>query len=355
MRNVTSDDEGALDAFIRAHPGHGPGHRRQFAKLEAVFGNRELSVIALLDGNIVGYAPAFLIEAKQFVVWRSRLVGGGSLVASGPLVDASLAPQRRAAVLTELIAAIRRQAAGYRATWLRYSLSSMSGDSSTVTAERPFPMLAMGCTLRTVPSSVLDLSRSEDALFAEMSATTRNLIRKSVREGLESRDLRSRAEWQQFSHAANSAFGHRAAASVGLEAVHELLIAPPDGSETLAHATVVLRDAEPLSCVVTCESNGTSYYFLALNTEPGLALNANRLALWQAIRGAKARGARWFQLGSRDFGLSKSARISDFKQQFGGTVVMSPVAEWCERPRETATTDMIASVIAFVKRRGRVL
>lgn len=351
VRTLHPGDESAAEAFVRAHPAHGPGHSRRLAAIEAAFGHTDLSVIALLGERVVAYAPVIVLESRQLRVLHTRTVAGGSLVAAGPLVEASLGGRERSAVLAAVMQQVRRSAAQSRADWVRYVLPAMAGDQSSLTAERPFPFLALGATLRTIPGAVIVLSASETELLGGMSATTRNLLRRSEREGLTARPIASRAEWECFRGTAPAAFGHRRGADAGFDAVYDTLIAPGDAAAPLAHATVIERGGELLSCVVTCESNLSGYYLLAFNSESGLACNANRFALWQAMLGARGRGVRWFQMGSRDFSAGKSGSISDFKQQFGGSVMLSPVAEWCERPMRVAGVRLVSGVVAHARRR----
>lgn len=353
LRPVTLADDQALEAFVLEHPEHSPGHRRVFAALERVFHHRELSIIAESAGRIVGYAPAFLVHERVLRKLRLGTVVGGSLVGCGPLVAAAASEKERVAVWAGLAHAVQNVTRDAGAHWLRYVFSPLAGDEESLTRHRPFPLLPLGFSLRTICSAVIDLHCSEQSLSMNVSASTRRRIRLAARDGVEFVLMDGTAAWeaiQPFRSLAFKAFGEIERATEGFDALGSLF-APPDRGHPVAHAVVVQRDQQRLAAVVTVESNGTTYAFLAFNTEAALDSHANRLALWQAILAAKNRGNRWFQLGSIDFGDSKAARISDFKRKFGGDIMLSPVAEWCARPVAVAATQLAQQCVSRV--RGR--
>jgi hypothetical protein len=346
--------EDALEAFVRAHPFHSSGHRRFFATLERRIGHREVSVVALLEGQIVGYAPAFVVPRRRLRAVAVPVVTGGSLVSAGPLVDQALGEKARHEVLAAMVEALRRAVTSEGAHWLRWVLSPMSGHRSTLVAERPHPLLPLGFTMRQIPGPVLSLAHSPETLLAGMGATTRHAIRKAERSGLRvvhsANSPEAASLLETFRGSAGLSFGGMTEANAAFDAVLECVRDEAPRPDALLHAVVVRQDDEPLGAVVTSESNGCAYYFLAFNTPKGLRADANRAGLWAAVQASQGRGARWFQMGSLDFGSDKSGRISAFKQQFGGTIVSSPVFEWCARPLADSVVRLAESMIGSGRR-----
>ncbi len=352
---VEEVDETLLEQFILSHPEHGPGHRRSLAGVERALGHREISHVALQEGAIVGFAPAFVVHSRVLRLMRVRKVAGGSLVASGPLIDARLSEKAAAPVLDALVRTLLRAAASAGALELGWVLPPMAGSRSTITAHRPLPLLSLGVSLGHVPGPVVDLSLSEDQLLASLGATTRTRIRRSRSESLEILAPKDAAEsvrrLTEFRAGAAIAFAGFEAPELAFDAVcsHLLVSSGAGGAEPIAHLTCIARDGEPLSAVVTCESNGAAYYLLAFNTEVGRAADTNRLALWHAMLQARARGVRWFQLGSLDFGDGKAAAISAFKRQFGGSVIMAPTVSWPVRPLTDAVLTLMQTTVTAAR------
>jgi len=358
IRSVQRSDEPALERFVLAHPAHGPGHRRAFARMDVASGLSAQAVLAERSGRVVGYASSVVMETRVVRVLRARNASGGSLVACGPLTDPALDEPTAQAVMRALLEALRRQARAAGALRLRFILPPMSGDTPTHSVLTSTHPLVAGATRGGVPGPVLDLALEESTLWNELAATTRNLIRRAQKDGLRARSLtgvEAARALAPFGPLARVAFGQREGAELAFEALCTELLAPA-ALPAVAHVTLVEHaDGTPLSAVVTCESNGSGYYLLAFNPPEALKANANRLALWQAMLAARSRGVRWFLLGSLDEGTGKAAAISRFKQQFGGTVMLAPSVEWCLRPRQEAALRWVERLSAHARRRLRLL
>jgi hypothetical protein len=183
------------------------------------------------------------------------------------------------------------------------------------------------------------------------------LIRKAEATGVRAVAVageEARAVLRQLGAAAGSAFGGAPRADEALAAVAAAVAEPGvayDGTGVL-HVTAVRDGAGVvLSAVVTVEANGLAYYFLSLNSEAGLARDANPVGLWAAIRAARARGNARFLLGSLEYGTGKSAQISGFKRKFGGQPVFAPVAQWALNPGLEARDGLLTAAVARIRRR----
>ena len=361
VRPLAAGDEAAVAAFIAAHPAHGPGHHRAFATVERARGHRELSVVAERGGRIVGYAPAFLIPQVTLRVLRLHSAAGGSLVAAGPLAS-------DAESLAALVSAVRARGAATKATRLQWVMAPMVDKQSELGAHPAAALLPLGAALGVIAGPVVSLSAEPPALLAGCSASTRTLLRRAERaveagalrvetlEGVDAAAALAQVGGVDSAAVVRTAFGGAQDAAAAFGAVCESVLASAPG---LAHAVVVWSKIDgagssgtgaPLGAVVTCEANGWAYYLLAFNTAAGLAVEANRLALWRALLGARSRGVRWFQLGSLDHGEGKAARIAAFKRQFGGRVVGAPVASWELSPVRAAAIRLAEGLVQWVRR-----
>lgn len=355
--SIEKVDEALIEAFVLSHPEHGPGNRRALAAVERALGHREVSQIALRSGRVIGVAPAFAIHSRVLRLLQTTRVAGGSLVAAGPLVCADLPEKQAGPVFRALFDAVQRAAAQAGALEFGWVLPPIAGARSTITAHRPLPLLAFGAQLGHVPGPVVDLSLSEDELLASLSATTRTRIRRSRDERIEIRVPTSAAERVQslepFRSSASTAFAGVGEPERAFDAVVAHLLASSAVHDTIAkpvaHPVVIVKDGEPISAVVTCESNGAAYYLLAFNTEAGRAADGNRLALWHAMLQARSRGVRWFQLGSLDFGSGKAASISAFKRQFGGIILLAPTLTWPVRPVADAALTFLQTMVTSAR------
>jgi len=367
VRPLTQIDPAVVESFILRHPSHGPGHRLALARVDTALGCSELSCIALMGDRVVGYAPARAVRSKTLRVIPTTNVSGGSLVACGPLVEPTLPKAQQAEVFAALAAAVREAARREGAEWLRWVHPPVLGTLPTLEALDASQLLAAGFDLRLLPGLLVDLHASEDELLAGLNATTRRRIRRAEQSGLMSAELEGIAAadaLQPLRQHASAAFGAHPNADRAFSALLALLretrgvqiedaSAPVDANNPSAllqllcvrHAT----NGGTLGAVVTCESNGLAYYFLAFNSAEGLALDANPVGLWRAMLASKARGNRWFLLGSLEYGEGKSARISAFKRQFGGATVLAPVAEWCARPLTVAALRLLTGAVSKAK------
>lgn len=372
VRPLSQIDSVVVESFILRHPSHGPGHRLALARVDTALGCTELSCIALLGDRVVGYAPARAVRTKTLRVIPTTNVSGGRLVACGPLVEPTLPKAQQAEVFAALASAVQAAARREGAEWLRWVHPPVLGDLPTLDALDPSPLLAAGFELRVLPGLLVDLRASEAELLAGLNATTRRRIRRAEQSGLVSTEFEGSAAadaLQPLRQHASAAFGAHPNADQAFSALLTLLgetrgeqtehadspVAPLPPSALLQllcvrHAT----NGGPLGAVVTCESNGLAYYFLAFNSAEGLAQDANPVGLWRAMLASKARGNRWFLLGSLEYGEGKSARISAFKRQFGGATVLAPVAEWCARPLAVAARQLLTRGVTALRssRRG---
>jgi lipid II:glycine glycyltransferase (peptidoglycan interpeptide bridge formation enzyme) len=273
------------------------------------------------DGSIVGGA---LIVIKRL----ARLIGVG-YVARGPLMAPGASDVDIAAVLDE----IEHQARSHRLWHLVVQPPAGGGAIAAALAARGYtpdaPDVSPSATL------LIDLSRSLDAILADMSASRRRNIRKGLQGGLDIRSG-SRADIDAFHglHAVSAQRqGFQPLSRTYLQAQWDAL-RPADAVElvTASHAGRMIA-----GIWLTMSGDTVTYRIPGWSGEES-RLQPNVACHWHAIRWAKQRGARHYDLGGIDPSYVAAIRRGEgrpghdpqcpaaFKLGFGGTALLLPGA-----------------------------
>jgi lipid II:glycine glycyltransferase (peptidoglycan interpeptide bridge formation enzyme) len=204
------------------------------------------------------------------------------------------------------------------------------------------PLLAAGYRCSPLPTIVVDLTPTPEALWSRLDKKTRNGIRKGLKVGVEVSPADDWAAWEQFLE-----LQHRHAASHGLAAL---------GPDHCRYYFEVLRAAgacrlfiarlgSELACgMLFIIGEGTMRYFISCSRSDMLHCSPNDPTMWHAIRWGHASGLRWLDLYDTDPRPgSPLAGIHHFKSRWGGALVDRPyyirgaLYHWLrERKREAA-------------------
>ncbi len=154
---------------------------------------------------------------------------------------------------------------------------------------------------------VLDLTRSEDELLADMSRTTRQGVRRSQRTDLAYRQVGDRAELR-----ACLEIYHETARRAGF-ALHEDAYYERVADQLDEHSAVfaAFDGPRPVAFVWLAASARTAFELYAGADDEGRRLRANYALKWTAIRAMKARGLAEYDMN----GLLNDG-ISEFKRSF---------------------------------------
>lgn len=197
---------------------------------------------------------------------------------------------------------------------------------------RPSPQ-----TIQPRRSLVLDLAGSEDELLARMKPKTRYNVRLASKKDVVVRPAASAADLQAFT-ALMAVTGGRDGFGVHAPAYYQAAYAlfHPAGQCELflaEHAGV------PLAGVMAFAHGERAWYFYGASSDQERPRMAPYLAQWEAIRWAKARGARWYDLwgvpdedeAALEAGFETRADglwgVYRFKRGWGGQLVRS-VGAW---------------------------
>lgn len=327
------------DDFVAAHPHRALPHLRATRQLQTGWrAQQDLSFLVYDEhGRVLAVCPLLLLEQKVLRWFNDRRVASSTISGNGPLLDVTLSAARRSALLAAIECELRRVAEALGASAISVVLPVFAGERSLLSLERHHPLLPFGYTEELLPMMVIDLEQSEVEIFAAFRKSARPLIRQAERGGVTARPVASREEWLGFHGANEWTQGEAALPRAAMERAWDELIAPGH-----AIALAVEQYGESLSVVVVSIVNGIAHYLLSFNTPRAYELASNRIAVWEAIREAKRRGARWFEVGPLYYGEHKDAAIAHFKMSFGGAVWYQSRATLALSPVRTAALDFAA-------------
>lgn len=150
--------------------------------------------LAVFDGDqITAICFGHIIHARR---------GRHLSVPYGPVIDRALAPENAQHALRELISALKDVAMQHRCTFIRLSPFWPAAETTkyklqvTTSSARPAPLHLLAEDVWYLPLTEPDAwqsavdgrqsaVRKEEEIFSGMRATTRNLVRRSEREGIE--------------------------------------------------------------------------------------------------------------------------------------------------------------------------
>ncbi|MFN2564789.1 MAG: peptidoglycan bridge formation glycyltransferase FemA/FemB family protein [Gemmatimonadaceae bacterium] len=178
-------------------------------------------------------------------------------------------------------------------------------------------------------TAVLDLSGDEEAIFSKLHRSARRNVREAAKAGLEIRAIADPALGHRVDALLREAFARTGGTLpvVTWESVIELSSRQPDLSRLIGlFRTDVAGPESLLAFEWACMHGDNAQSVAAGATRAATGRMPLAYALmWDVIRWARARGARYVDLGGITLGTGGSADplggISDFKRSFGATVV----------------------------------
>lgn len=168
-------------------------------------------------------------------------------------------------------------------------------------------------------SRVLDLRKGEEGLWKELSATTRNIVRRCRDEGYTVEPVEWPSYLDQYYEAHVETY-NRTGVPPHPRAYFESIanIAAAQGLCRLWASRA--PDGHIASFANIARYERTYYYWTACSRTDDLGGGINRLLLWTAIADAARSSGEWFDMGDVFPGVTtgKTAGLSTFKSKFGG-------------------------------------
>lgn len=221
--------------------------------------------------------------------------------------------RRLAAILREVERALRR-AGAYRIR--------IAGFFSPASAE---VLAALGYAVTPRAEFYLDLTRSEDALFAALAAARRRNIRQAERAGLRTGEESGAQAPPLLAALQRESFERRGlergrADAAGLRAIEWLL------ASGLGRLFVTRHEGRAVNAALFAVFNARAYYVLSGSSAQGNRLRGPAHLVWEAMRRLKSEGVEVLNLGGAPIPdeneLARS--LYRFKRDFGATPIAQP-------------------------------
>ena len=314
FRPLDPEIAGAWDALVAASPDGWAFSLAPWQRLILAverWGLRDYSFAYYENGRLVSVMPLQLSSVTN----RMTSSGWGG---SGPVIAGDLDAAARERVLRVTLEHARALAQEAGAAVLDMAVFPVTRSSI---AQRwgvnPFVFLGFKDTSHI--SQVIDLSPSEDELFAAISPKTKPLLQRALDNGIEAR----RVDWAEFldayydchceTYTRTGVDPHPKAYFAGI--AHEM--APRGYAVLLAAFT---RAGEPIAFHNAARFGVGALYHTGCSRAQALDLGANHLLLWRSILFAKQDGVGWFDVGTIIPGATdpKLKGLTLFKTRFGG-------------------------------------
>ncbi len=314
MRIVECDGRGAPNAtaWDRVVAGDPRGHLLQtwaWGELKASYGWLPLRLAVEQDGSLLAGAQ---------VLYRPAGPVSMAYVPKGPaLADPS--PEVAAALASALHAASRRR----RALYAKVEPEWPEGE------QRPHPWLAESGwapsaeTVQPRRTIVIDVQGTEDDILARMKPKWRYNVRLAARRGVEVRE--AGAEELGTFYTLMVLTGQRDAFGIHTEAYYRRAL-ELFGAEGRATLLIAWHEGQALAGLMPFAWNGQAWYMYGASSNDRRDLMPNHLLQWEAMRWARARGARQYDLwgipdADDEAADEDLAGVGRFKAGFGGKVV----------------------------------
>lgn len=347
MRVVPYDDSrrGEWDAFVDAHPMAGYGHQSATFALAAASSAVNHSLMLYDEGRLQGVLPLFLVGSRVLRVVPVKTLRSGFEFPAGPLL-ASTAPKTIDRHLASLVGQAIAVADRLGCDSLRLTYPTITDDRTAIERYGYLPLRVFGFTETNVVSLVLDLA-GEPSFERRAAYACRQSIRRAQELGAVVSVITDRATWDRCHELNVQTMGPLALSREQMEVVWREFV-----ENGLATPFGCVVDGEIVSVIVTLHARTASYYWLGFNRRPP-ARGTAHLTLHEAIRHARDRGTRFFELGSREFSHTKQLAISRFKESFGGSPCYALDGVLERRPMKKALVDLALATVGTVRKRRK--
>ncbi len=310
----------AWDALVAASDEAWLWHCYHLQDALATWPGRRDASVAVADGQsrqLLAVLPLHRIE--------KRLAGGLLPVArldslGGPACRNGLADKTRHRILDACRCFLAERAKAWRAVDVTLALPPMAPALRGERCPRVNPLLAMGCCNTLSQTWVVDLRRPVDELWQGLHGRARTAVRKAQKKGVVVRPASASDQDLETYYRLHRATYQRTGARPHPRAYFALV-----WQAFLATGRARVWFAELDGQVVAAANfalfKGAAWYWTGAASRRGLAVEANSLLQWTAMRTFAGQGVEWHESGEAFPGApagSKKRRLSEFKRSFGG-------------------------------------
>ncbi len=310
----------AWDAFVAASDEAWLWHCYHLQDALASWPGRRDASVAVVEGQgreVVAVLPLHRIE-KRLIGRLWPLVRLDSL--GGPACRNDLADKTRLKLLDFCRHILLEQAKTWRAGDVTLSLPPLAPALRGERCPRVNPLLGMGCCNTLSQTWVVDLRRPVEELWRRMHGRARTAVRKARKKGVTVRSATPAEQDLEIYYRLHQETYQRTDARPHPRAYFALI-----WDKFLATGQACVWFAELNGEVVAAANfalfKGASWYWTGAASQKGLAVEANSLLQWTAMRVFADQGVEWHESGEAFPGApsgSKKKRLSEFKRSFGG-------------------------------------
>ncbi|AMW35888.1 peptidoglycan bridge formation glycyltransferase FemA/FemB family protein [Haematospirillum jordaniae] len=238
---------------------------------------------------------------------------------SGPVIDGRLGGKARNKLMGQAIQHCINLARERGATGFDVSLSPVTA-TSIASAWGVNPQVFHGLEDRSGLAQVIDLSKSEDELWADLTSDARRQIKQAREAGL----LVERVDWAQhldrYYELHVATYTH-----TGVSPHPRAYFAGITGHTAPSGHSVLWGVSTPAGELVAYHNaawfGAGAYYHTGCSADYSGFSGASYLLFWEAMLGARRAGIRWYDCGAVFPGKTSSEKqkgLSTFKTKFGG-------------------------------------
>lgn len=168
-------------------------------------------------------------------------------------------------------------------------------------------------------SQVVDLSKSEDELFKELSENAKRLIKRARHRGVHVESVSWPEYIDEYYQLHCETYQRTGVPPHSKQYFSGIATEMWPAKFSVLHRAV-LSDRGTIAFHNTAIFGVGAFYHTGCSTSDALSIGANHLLMWEAILAAKNQGALWFDVGPvfPDANSGKLEGLTSFKTKFGG-------------------------------------
>jgi glycosyltransferase involved in cell wall biosynthesis/SAM-dependent methyltransferase len=284
--------------------------------LEEAWGGETLSFLVERAGRLVAAVPL------QRWPWDRATFWGTLMGPAGPALARDLDPHERQETLAFAHGVLREFVRLKKAKAVRIHLPPLAPALRATWNDAVNPLVAFGYEDVSTKTSVIDLSKDEDALWGGMRPEYRTCINKATREGVIVEAASDPSDVDAYYRLHVETYvrtGVKPHPKEYFAAIFDRFVATGRAEWLFAK-----RDGELLGALNVARYGDASLYWTGAYSAEGLGARVAKLLQWEAIRRSKGRGCAYHETGEIVVDAapgSKDHGIGTFKRRFGGELV----------------------------------
>lgn len=326
------------DAVVAASPQGWVFHRRSWISIETGYGGaRCLSFGLMSGGRLVAVQPLYCSQVG-LGAFVETLIHTGLHRHTGLALLPGLQPEKIAAARSIAMNAIVQAAGQHDADRIYLAHQNLAPQSLSVERrEIPFWVIDYGFELgnsfgpvgiapapglaTTVVDQIVDLTQSEEMLFARLEESCRRAIRKGLKAGLQTSDLgTSSNHMDEYWRLANLS-AERTGEQLPDRGYYETICAEL-GPLDVFDVVFVASSGAPVAAAILLRDKGACHFLSGVSDPAHLANRVNDVLHWSAILHAKKKGDAVYRLGPYFPSVPRGwpiETVTRFKSKFGAT------------------------------------